>query len=531
MTDSIGAEGVIMNVRKQRLFPGVYFAVALVVVVVYVGLAILQNGDFGFPLDDAWIHQVYARNLGTRLEFSFFAGQPSAGSTSPLWALLLGLGYALRIDYRVWTLLLGVVFLGATGWMGQKFARNLMGDGRFAGWAVPLCLILEWHMVWAAASGMEIVLFVFLALALMVLTPLMCRAAGLPSGIRVSSHHPTPERKEEEGERVETRYVLRGLVGGLLVLTRPEGIILVGLVGVCLVYREVRRGWTGRTLVSLGGYAAAVLVLLAPYFWFNWQASGTILPNTFYAKGAEYAELTTQSNFFARWLMMYRQPLIGAQVLLIPGLVYGIYVFVKRRDWVRVLPALWILVLPALYAWRLPVEYQFGRYMMPIIPFVMVYGVVGTVFLFERIPMRLLRRAWGLTIAVLLAAFVFLGAGFYGQSVAIVNCEMVAVGKWTRVNLPQGDLIAAHDIGAQEYFDERPLLDMAGLVSPQVIPFIRDEGKLKEWVIGEGARYVIFFPTWYPKLAADGALKEIYSTGCATTREMGEENLGVYIVE
>lgn len=322
-----------------------------------------------------------------------------------------------------------------------------------------------------------------------------------------------------------------GFLGGLLVLTRPEGIILVGLVGLGLVYKEWRKGLTGGTLVSLGGYAAAVLVLLAPYFWFNWQASGTILPNTFYAKSAEYAELTTQSNFFTRWLMMYRQPLIGAQVLLIPGLVYGVFVLVRRREWVHVLPVLWILILPALYAWRLPVEYQFGRYMMPVIPFVIVYGVVGTVFLFERISLRLLRRAWGLTIAVLLVVFVFLGVGFYAQSVAVINCEMVAVGKWTRENLSQGELIAAHDIGAQEYFDERPLLDMAGLVSPQVIPFIRDEAKLKEWVIAGGARYVIFFPTWYPKLAMDGALKEIYSTGCATTREMGEENLAVYVVK
>src|SRR5581483_3131331 len=70
-----------------------YFLLAAVAVLCYVLVAYVQNGTFGFPLDDAWIHQVYARNLGTHLEFSFFPGQPSAGSTSPLWAILLAVGY------------------------------------------------------------------------------------------------------------------------------------------------------------------------------------------------------------------------------------------------------------------------------------------------------------------------------------------------------------------------------------------------------------------------------------------------------
>ena len=82
------------------------------------------------------------------------------------------------------------------------------------------------------------------------------------------------------------------------------------------------------------------------------------------------------------------------------------------RDRVAALPALWILILPALYAWRLPVEYQFGRYMMPIIPFVIIYGVVGTALLFQRISLRVLRRTWGLTIGALLAVMVFLWCEF-----------------------------------------------------------------------------------------------------------------------
>ncbi|MBI4673881.1 MAG: hypothetical protein HY741_19720 [Chloroflexi bacterium] len=325
------------------------------------------------------------------------------------------------------------------------------------------------------------------------------------------------------------RFLILGIVAGLLTLTRPEGVVLAGLVGLGLFIRQ--RSTLTFLIARISLYTLAFFIPLIPYLIFNLQTSGTLLPNTFYAKAAEYAELTAQSNFFARWLSLYRQPLIGAQVLLVPGLIFGAWKLARERKWILLVPAAWILLLPALYAWRLPVEYQFGRYLMPIIPFVVVYGSVGTAMLFQRISLRVIRRAWALTLAALLAAFYLLGANFYAQSVAVIQCEMVAVANWTRANLPPNALIAAHDIGAQAYFDPRPLLDLAGLVSPEVIPFIRDEEKLIEWMKARGAQYAIFFPTWYPQISQDARVRQVFSTGCVTTRELGEENLGVYQVQ
>ena len=64
---------------------------AAVSVSAYLLASMFQRGP-GFPLDDAWIHQTYARNLATLGEWSFVPGQPSAGSTAPLWSLLLSIG-------------------------------------------------------------------------------------------------------------------------------------------------------------------------------------------------------------------------------------------------------------------------------------------------------------------------------------------------------------------------------------------------------------------------------------------------------
>src|SRR5512135_3568930 len=75
-------------------------------VVLFSGLVFLSLGAFsyriGFPLDDAWIHATYARNLAIRGEWSFLPGQPSAGSTSPLWRLLLAAGARIGLAPTWW---------------------------------------------------------------------------------------------------------------------------------------------------------------------------------------------------------------------------------------------------------------------------------------------------------------------------------------------------------------------------------------------------------------------------------------------
>src|SRR5690349_3309555 len=75
-------------------------------VLLYLLLSV-RSGFLGFPLDDAWIYQTYARNLATLHQFAFIPEQPSAGSTSPLWSGLLALGYLARVDYHLWTYTLG----------------------------------------------------------------------------------------------------------------------------------------------------------------------------------------------------------------------------------------------------------------------------------------------------------------------------------------------------------------------------------------------------------------------------------------
>jgi hypothetical protein len=76
----------------------------------------------------------------------------------------------------------------------------------------------------------------------------------------------------------------------------------------------------------------------------------------------------------------------------------------------------------------------------------------------------------------------------------------VEAAKWTAANTPPEALIAVHDIGAMGYFGSRRVLDLAGLVSPEVIPFIRDEAHLSRWLDEQNADYLVVLSGWYVNL-------------------------------
>jgi len=65
---------------------------ALLPLVVFVLTERRLAGAPGFPLDDSWIHLHFARNIAEGAGFAYNPGAPVAGSTAPLWTLLLALG-------------------------------------------------------------------------------------------------------------------------------------------------------------------------------------------------------------------------------------------------------------------------------------------------------------------------------------------------------------------------------------------------------------------------------------------------------
>ena len=479
-------------------------AAAVIGVAIYLGWA-RAAGVWGFALDDAWIHQTYARNLAATGQLAFIPGQPSAGSTSGVWTLLIALGYLARIDFKWWTYLLGAVCLVMTA-LGAWALTVLLFPGRpHAALAAGILCALEWHLIWSAASGMETVLFTALSLWLMV-------QINLPKF-----------KSQNQGDDL-----LLGIWCGVLALTRPEGLLLVGL---ALLAQVGLRGWTRRAAwTGLVWSVIGVAIPMVPWLAFNWLASGTPLPNTFYAKQREYAELLASMSLAQRFGRVLAAPFVGAQVLMAPGLVAAAWSLVRHikqpESWPRLVPLVWAIAHLTTYALRLPVTYQHGRYEIPAIPVMIVFGVGGTVTLLSlsdaRLWVRVMSRAAALSVVITQLAFVVVGARAYATDVGIIEGEMVNVALWLNAHAAPDDLIAAHDIGAIGYFTQRPLLDLAGLVSPEVIPFIRDEARLGALARQRGAVYLVTFPSWYPRLTIQ--LEPVFAGNAA----QASEHLTVY---
>jgi hypothetical protein len=107
--------------RPSALIIGV---VTLIGVLLYAASVARVGG--GFPLDDAWIHQTYARNLAQTGQWAFTPGIPSAGSTAPLYTVILAVGYVLGVDYRLWAYVVGGIALFGAGVFSAMLALSLI---------------------------------------------------------------------------------------------------------------------------------------------------------------------------------------------------------------------------------------------------------------------------------------------------------------------------------------------------------------------------------------------------------------------
>jgi hypothetical protein len=422
----------------------------------------------GFPLDDAWIHLTYARNFALHGEWAFRLGESSAGSTSPLWTGLLSIGYLIRLSPHVWAFFLGWVILSATAIRAEQIARRMITSYRVNIPWVGLFIALAWHLTWSATSGMETLLHGLIVL--IVLGLLM------------------------ENSR---RYLTLGLLAGLSVWVRPDGLTLLGPILITgLLQNDTYRARGSAMLKVFIGFG----VLFVFYLLFNLALSGSPMPNTFYAKQAEYAEYLRSMSQIER-LTDYILPVIASPfVVLVPGLFLWIYKIVREKNWGALTGVIWIVGYIGIYFMSLP-AYQHGRYIIPVFPVLYLCGILGMMrYVTSHKANQRIAFIWLALVVILVVAFQWVGANQNTQDVIFVETQMVNTAQWINGNLPSDSILGVHDIGAVGYFTRNPILDLAGLITPDVVPFIRDEMRLSEYLGAENAEFLVTFPGWYPQL-------------------------------
>jgi hypothetical protein len=450
-----------------------------------------KNGLWGFPLDDAWIHQTYARSLAGGLGWSYAGASPSAGSTSPLWTILQVPAFLLHLPTIVWGYGLGTILLSVNAILLMAWVRKLQ--------VRPYYLVLifglgEWHLVWAGLSGMETLLFCcWISWMLYLFFP-----TTLPEPGKILSRW---------------RLFWLGIFAGLGIWIRPEALLL--LVFIC---GSIALQFYVPLKQKLWPFFAGCLPPTVCYFLFNLGFSGRPFPNTFYVKSAEYSSYTTQSiflRFFQSWVPLLAGPVIA----LIPFVAVAVFLLVRHRKFPATLPIVWAVCHVLLYAIRLPATYQHGRYFLPVLPVLIGYGVYGYFALkekaFERfLPRIAIRTAWG-TAVVLTGIFLVIGAGQFCTDVRVIQTNMVEMSVWISENTPVQSVIAAHDIGALGFWGDRRIVDLGGLIDLDALSLLSGTTTLPEYLERKRADFLMTFEDTYPE-----TLK-----GCLPLRTAGEFSL------
>jgi hypothetical protein len=461
-------------------------------------LACAEHLRIGFPLDDAWIHQTYARNLARDGEWAFISGQPSGGSTSPLWTLLLAAGYLLQLSPFIWAFSLGGLLLGILAIQVERGMRFLLPDIRYKLPYAGIFIIFEFHFVWSAVSGMETLLHtvIILTISLALL-------------------------------REKPQWFLLGMMTGVSTWIRPDGLTL--LVPICLTGLLIANGWKAR-IQSVLWVMIGFTIFFGPYLYFNYSLSGNFFPTTFYAKQDEYISWQA-SSILKRSLDFLLTFLTGPAVILLPAFIIESINIIKNRRWAQLFLILWMIGYGGMYMLRLP-AYQHGRYLIPPMAIYFLFSLMG-LFRFLRSGhvhiafLKLLKKAWAVTLCLVCAGFWILGMRAYVSDVEFIETEMVDTAKWVSENLPGNAVLAAHDIGALGYFDDHQLIDLAGLINPEVIPIMLDEEQLGEYLDSEKITHLVVFPDWYPSLSE--RLTPVFSTGAPYAPSVGGTNLTVYL--
>lgn len=422
----------------------------------------------GFPLDDAWIHLTYARNFALSGEWAFRLGESSAGSTSPLWTVLLSIGYLVHLAPYVWTFIIGWLVLSAMAIRAEQIAHRLIVSYRSHIPWVGLFIALSWHLTWSAVSGMETILHGLIILVVL--------------GMLMEDSH---------------QYMTLGLLAGLSIWIRPDGLTLLGPI-LLMAYLQ------NRTYRSLGSALIKIFIgfgiLFLFYLLFSLALSGSPMPNTFYAKQAEYADYIHSMSMGER-MADYLLPFIASPfIMLIPGLILWIYKCVRERNWGTLAGSIWAIGYVGIYFMRLP-AYQHGRYIIPTFPILYLYGMLGMVtYITSQKADRRIVIYWEALVVILVMSFQWVGTQQNARDVVFVETQMVETAQWINENLPPDAKLGIHDIGAIGYFTQNPILDLAGLFTPDVVPFIRDQTRLREYLDAENTHFLVTFPSWYPQL-------------------------------
>lgn len=413
------------------------------------GSALFRN----YVVDDAYIHMTFVRNLANTGEFSFNVGTPVYGTTSPLWVMVNAAVAKLLPFFSVF----GIVKTLSFGFsLTSLLLFILLCKRQFT---PPLAFLLSflfasnpWFIRWSL-SGMEVGFVLTLVLTiLLMLTTLKGPKLGFGTGF----------------------------FAGLLMLTRPEFVLFLG---VLIFHLALLKDQTlKQKSLIIFSCLSAFLIIVLPWSIYAELVFGSVKPNTVLAKSVGYYLIPNQ--LWVRRIVLIVMTGHPVELCLLAIAAFtALRGTVARAEWFPFFRSTFIL-----WAWPCGL---FAGYLVTHSPVSSRYALMGTpvaaLFVGHLIsltnatllengfrkfkPMVLLSFA-GVTSSLILLLFVIYPQTQNYQSAMQTYSKLVS--KFQQIAKP-GDQIAAGDVGILGYQNngDYVVVDLHGLVTTSAIPMRR----------------------------------------------------------
>ena len=470
---------------------------AAVGAVFWVPAAAASHGYFPAPLDDVYIHFDFARSLAQGHPFEWVPGNGySSGETSPLYAVLLALGWLVGFRGRllgVWAAIVAVVAIASFVRSAQTLARPCP---RWLAGGIAVLMLSVGIVDWSLYSGMEVATF--------------AAALGQTLVALVRTRAPIHARGGLTREAAQWHL---GAWGAVLVLLRPEAGVLVGVFATVAARAAARRSGLAAVLrVALPGLVATALVLGANRIATGeTQSAGAqlkLLSSNPYLSDDGRARAYVE-NIVTFAFKVLRTELSGIRLLglIVPGLALVSLASRERR-------ALGGACLLGALAWVLLVSFNNNspfhnfRYYAPALLLLLVAAGSGA----ATVASGLGRRAGPLVSGVLVASAILAAATrvpaqviHFTRASGNIRDQQIEVALRLAAVMEPGSSVLLGDAGAIPFVSERHALDALGLGGYRRMPFARaavnGEASTIELIerlaVEERPRYLALYPNWF----------------------------------
>jgi len=407
-----------------------WFVIALV-------LLVGHGWAFRFMVDDAFISFRFAQNLLDGHGLVFNPGEHVEGYSNLLWVLLSAFGMRLGLDPLLWARILGIGAMAGVLALAPGIIRILAPRATemntLPGRTAQLLLASIGAGACWMLAGLETPLFVLW-------TVLAWRLA------------------------LQRNPLGAGIVGVLLVLTRPEGPALA----LIFTIWAMAPGGSGTLFHNVSRWLGLLVLILGVAAFFIWRHDvyGWWLPNTYYAKTGDLAgQIRTGLPYTLSFLLNY---VLSLAVIGGAAGMGGGFATLKLRDtfFGAILIIFWLIYTTVVGGDMLGMF----RFFVPILP-VMLIGAVGLAA-----EAGWLSRIPGALVFTLVVSLALLPASFWGKERRLVSTHMseTNMGGWILAGdaladqLPPGAVIALGPAGYIPWKTQAKAYDFYGLVDPEI---------------------------------------------------------------